>query len=101
MPLSREIQDMPEDLARLLADRGLRSDYEARPAYQRNDYLAWISRAKRPGTRAKRINQMLRELAMGGVYMGMRHAPSERAEQGSGPLESAAAYSKRKTSRNF
>lgn len=78
MPLSREIQDMPEDLARLLADRGLRSDYEARPAYQRNDYLAWISRAKRPETRAGRIEQMLCELEEGGVYMGMAHAPSVR-----------------------
>ncbi len=52
------------------------SAYEARPAYQRNDYLGWITRAKRPETRSKRLHQMLDELAQGGVYMGMRHNPS-------------------------
>jgi uncharacterized protein YdeI (YjbR/CyaY-like superfamily) len=50
--------------------------YEARPAYQRNDYLGWFTRAKLPETRRKRIDQMLDELAQGGVYMGMRHHPS-------------------------
>jgi uncharacterized protein YdeI (YjbR/CyaY-like superfamily) len=50
--------------------------YEARPAYQRNDYLGWLARAKRPDTRSRRLQQMLDELAQGGVYMGMRHEPS-------------------------
>lgn len=76
MTLMRPLQEMPEDIARLLGERGLRQDYDARPAYQRNDYLAWIGRAKRPETRMKRIDQMLNELEMGGVYMKMRHAPS-------------------------
>ncbi|WP_129583393.1 YdeI/OmpD-associated family protein [Actinomyces mediterranea] len=76
MTLMRPLQEMPEDIARLLNERGLREDYDARPAYQRNDYLAWIGRAKRPETRMKRIDQMLNELEVGGVYMKMRHAPS-------------------------
>ncbi len=42
-----------------------------RPPYQRNDYLGWIARAKRPDTRAKRIAQMLDELAKGTSYMNM------------------------------
>ena len=78
MTLMRPLQEMPEDIAHLLGERGLRKDYDARPAYQRNDYLAWIARAKRPATRMKRIDQMLSELEAGGVYMKMRHAPSER-----------------------
>lgn len=78
MTLMRSLQEMPEDIARLLNERGLREDYDARPAYQRNDYLAWIGRAKRPETRMKRIDQMLNELEVGGVYMKMRHAPSAR-----------------------
>ncbi len=70
--LSRPIQDMPADIADVLKDRGLLAAYEARPPYQRNDYLSWISRAKRPETRNKRITQMLEELEQGGVYMKMR-----------------------------
>jgi len=45
--------------------------YRARPPYQQNDYLGWIARAKRPGTRQKRIEQMLEELAAGDRYMKM------------------------------
>lgn len=67
---------MPEDIAALLAVRDLRASYDQRPFYQRNDYLAWISRAVQPATRASRVGQMLKELEEGGVYMGMDHPPS-------------------------
>ena len=43
--------------------------YHARPAYQRNDYIGWITRAKRDATKAKRLTQMLDELKRGDVYM--------------------------------
>lgn len=76
--LQREIQEMPDDVRLLLESRGLLDDYRARPAYQQNDYLGWIARAKRPATRDKRINQMLDELQAGGVYMGMTHTPSRK-----------------------
>lgn len=69
---------MPKDVAELLDDRGLVEAYETRPYYQRNDYLGWIGRAKRNETRQKRIDQMLDELEIGGVYMGMDHSPSRR-----------------------
>jgi uncharacterized protein YdeI (YjbR/CyaY-like superfamily) len=75
--LTREIQPMPDDIREALASRSLLAAYEERPAYQRNDYLAWIARARRPETRQKRLNQMLDELTSGGVYMGMRHNRSE------------------------
>jgi uncharacterized protein YdeI (YjbR/CyaY-like superfamily) len=67
---------MPDEIREALASRSLTSAYEERPAYQQNDYLAWIARARRPETKQKRLNQMLDELAQGGVYMGMRHNPS-------------------------
>ena len=51
--------------------------YEARPWYQRNDYLGWIARAKRPETREKRLSQMLEELRAGNVYMKMAWHPRE------------------------
>ncbi|TIV97834.1 MAG: hypothetical protein E5V85_13395 [Mesorhizobium sp.] len=62
---------MPEDVRAVLAERGLTAAYDARPDYQRNDYPGWIARAKRPDTRQKRLDQMLDELARGGVYMNM------------------------------
>ena len=74
--LTREIQPMPADVREALEARSLTAAYEERPPYQRNDYLAWIARARRPETRQKRLNQMLEELAHGGIYMGMRHTPS-------------------------
>ncbi len=75
---TRPAQPMPDDVRDELARAGVADDYAARPWYQRNDYLAWIGRAKRPETRRKRIDQMLDELREGGVYMGMDHAPSRR-----------------------
>ncbi|MDO8964426.1 MAG: YdeI/OmpD-associated family protein [Coriobacteriia bacterium] len=70
-PLSRSQNPMPPDVESALAARGLIEAYDARPPYQRNDYLGWIGRAKRPETRQKRIDQMLAELEAGDVYMGM------------------------------
>ncbi len=68
---------MPDELLAELDKRGLLGSYRARPFYQRNDYLAWIGRAKQSETRRKRIDQMLDELDVGGLYMGMEH-PSSR-----------------------
>ncbi len=70
--LTREVYPMPNDVAAALESRGLRTAYDRRPAYQRNDYVGWISRSKRPETRQKRLAQMLDELEKGGVYMHMR-----------------------------
>ena len=63
---------MPKHIKTLLMRQGLLDLYNARPAYQRNDYLGWISRAKLEGTKEKRINQMLTELRQGDSYMKMR-----------------------------
>ena len=69
---------MPEEILVLLQSEKLYEDYLARPAYQQNDYLGWISRAAREETRIKRINQMLDELRAGGVYMKMKHPASNK-----------------------
>lgn len=71
MTLKRKINAMPPDIAAALGARDLQARYDERPDYQRNDYLGWIARAKRPETRQKRIDQMLDELDRGGVYMNM------------------------------
>ena len=75
----RRPQAMPKGVLDALEARGVLADYEARPFYQRNDYLAWIARAKRPETRERRLAQMLDELEEGGVYMRMPHAPSRKS----------------------
>ncbi len=71
MSLKRPIQPMPDDIATRLGADGLRPAYDARPPYQRNDYLGWIAQAKRPETRQKRIDQMCDELRGGRLYMKM------------------------------
>ena len=74
----RERHHMTNDIAAALKSSGLRADYNARPAYQRNDYIGWINRAKTSETRIKRLEQMLTELAQGGIYMGMEHKASRK-----------------------
>lgn len=71
MPLTRDLNPMPDDVRAEIEARGLMAAYRARPAYQQNDYLGWIARAKRPATRAKRFEQMLDELERGDAYMNM------------------------------
>ena len=70
--LTREIHPLPDDIREALEGRKLMTAYRARPAYQQNDYVGWITRSKLPATRAKRLSQMLDELGRGGVYMHMK-----------------------------
>lgn len=66
---------MPDFIREALESRGVMDAYNARPPYQRNDYIGWITRAKRIQTQEKRLNQMLEELEKGGVYMKMKWGP--------------------------
>ena len=79
--LTRSIEPMPEFVQSALERECLRGDYDARPAYQQNDYLLWINSAKREETKDKRLRQMLDELRAGGVYMKMSHPTSEKKGQ--------------------
>ena len=72
----RKREDMPDFVRQALDERGLREKYDARPPYQRNDYLLWINKVKRDDTRQKHLAQMLDELEAGNVYMGMAWAGS-------------------------
>ncbi len=77
--LKRNRHVMPEYIRQALEQNGVASDYAKRPAYQQNDYIGWIERAKRQQTREKRLQQMIDELKKGGVYMNMKHPASDRA----------------------
>jgi uncharacterized protein YdeI (YjbR/CyaY-like superfamily) len=74
----RARQPMPGFVRDALTGRGLMEAYDARPAYQRNDYLLWINGAKQQETQEKRLKQMLEELEAGGVYMKMKHSASRK-----------------------
>jgi len=71
MTLKRPQNPIPGFVAAALQNQGLEEAYASRPPFQRNDYLGWIARAKRPETREKRLNQMIDELNAGNTYMGM------------------------------
>lgn len=69
---------MPSFIQRALVQHGLVRAYRSRPAYQQNDYIGWITRAKLPTTRDKRMAQMLEELARGDKYMKMIWRPKHK-----------------------
>jgi uncharacterized protein YdeI (YjbR/CyaY-like superfamily) len=75
MSPARPRYEMPDFFRAALKARGLMDAYQARPPYQQNDYIGWVTRAKREATRQKRLDQMLDELGRGGVYMKMKWNP--------------------------
>jgi uncharacterized protein YdeI (YjbR/CyaY-like superfamily) len=76
--LKRPRYQMPDYIRDSLEENGLMDAYKERPAYQQNDYIGWIERAKRQETKEKRLRQMLGELELGGVYMNMNHPASSK-----------------------
>jgi uncharacterized protein YdeI (YjbR/CyaY-like superfamily) len=76
--LERPRHPMPGYVEQALAERGLMEAYRQRPDYQQNDYVGWITRAKREETRTRRLEQMLDELDAGDVYMNMEWRPGRR-----------------------
>lgn len=76
--LQRPIYPMPDFVRDGLLERDLMDAYKSRPAYQQNDYIGWITRAKRPQTQDKRLQQMLDELERGDVYMKMAYRPRRK-----------------------
>lgn len=73
--LKRSIQTMPDFVKEALIASKLDEQYDARPAYQRNDYLWWINSAKRDDTKQRRLSKMLAELRAETGYMGMDWKP--------------------------
>lgn len=71
--LKREVYPMPSFVRDALVEKDLLTAYNNRPPYQRNDYIGWITRAKRKATVDKRLGQMLEELASGDRYMKMTY----------------------------
>lgn len=74
--LVRKPQIMSKLVYTALIYNGVLKDYKSRPAYQQSDCLMWINKAKTDSTKAKRTQQMIDELKIGGLYMNMTHKPS-------------------------
>jgi uncharacterized protein YdeI (YjbR/CyaY-like superfamily) len=72
MTLKRVQNKMTDFIHDALNEYELMNAYHSRPAYQQNDYIGWIQRAKLEVTRQKRLNQMLDELKKGNIYMKMK-----------------------------
>ena len=69
--LKRPQYEMPDFVREALVELDLMDAYRQRPPYQQNDYIGWITRAKRTETQQKRLAQMLQELEGGDKYMKM------------------------------
>lgn len=82
--LKRDRHPMPAFIRDALVKSGRMKEYLQRPAYQQNDYIGWIERAKKLATKEKRLAQMLNELEVVGVYMGMKHPASEKRKSAGG-----------------
>jgi hypothetical protein len=72
--MKRPRYPMPADIKKAVT-------YGERPAYQQNDYVGWITRARLADTRSKRIAQMVAELTKGGVYMNMLHPGNAKTKR--------------------
>ncbi len=71
---------MPQFVRTALHDAGLMDAYRERPPYQRNDYIGWITRAKKDETKQRRLAQMLDELERGDRYMKMSYRPRRNTD---------------------
>jgi len=74
MALKRNLHPIPNYIISALEAENLMERYRRRPPYQQNDYIGWITRAKRQETIDKRLGQMLDELRNGNKYMGMEYS---------------------------
>ena len=73
------IPPMPGFVKSALTSRSLIEAYDARPKFQRDEYMVWIHAAKLNDGKRKRLTQMLDELAAGNAFLGKPWAPPEPA----------------------
>lgn len=88
---------MPPHVRHAIEKSGLAEAYAARPAYQRNDYLSWITRAKTEETSNKRLEQMLMELENGKLYMNMKWSAARSSARTTKKAPASRATKKRTT----
>jgi hypothetical protein len=57
---------MPDYIREALTERNLLEAYHVRPAYQQNDYIGWITRAKREETNKNAYRKCWKSLKAAG-----------------------------------
>lgn len=76
--LDRARHALPGFVRDALEDAGLMAEYHARPVYQQNDYIGWITRAEKIEARERRLGKMLEELREGSAFMATDTAPAKQ-----------------------
>ena len=71
--LRRELNPMEDFIKDRLVKDEVLDKYNERPAYQRSQYIDWITSAKREATKEKRLNQMIDELKAGDSFKGEKY----------------------------
>ena len=89
--LERPVQSMASFVRVALLSQGQLKANRERPAYQRNDYLSWIQRAKMAETRQKRLPNARRTQAWGSLYEHGLPAEGEGSLGGAPPQGQMAA----------
>ena len=79
--LNKAPQPMPGNVRGALAKNNLMDAFRARPAYQQDDYLKWITTAIGPAEKHRRLAQMLEELEKGGVFKGAPWTPPPKPDK--------------------
>ena len=73
--LSRPVYPLPDFIEDALKENKVEHLYMRRPAYQKNDYIGWIGKARTEKTLIKRLDRMLEELKDGKKYMKTEYNP--------------------------
>lgn len=76
--LKTELNTIHDFIKDRLVKENVLDKYNKRPAYQRNQYIDWITSAKRETTKEKRLNQMIDELKVGDSFRGEKYNPKKR-----------------------
>ena len=74
MTLTRIRHKLPDYIRDALNERKLMDAYRDRPDYQQNDYIGWITGAKRDETKQKALGAHLLRAGAGECWMSLKVA---------------------------
>lgn len=78
--LKRELNPIQDFIRERLVRENVLDKYNERPAYQRSQYIDWITSAKRETTKENRLNQMIDELKAGDSFKGEKYNAKKKKD---------------------
>lgn len=78
--LKRELNPIQDFIKERLVRENVLDKYNERPAYQRSQYIDWITSAKRETTKENRLNQMIDELKAGDSFKGEKYNAKKKKD---------------------